>query len=184
MRQFIVWKLCKQQILLGDGIKDYIVYKFFSQDSLDSISRPSKPSSLKWEITEEYPFTQASWQNQQNDCAPSKDSDQPGHLLCTHWAAKDPSFLNADSKDSDQTWRMPRLIWVFAGRICHFAVFVMRWLSCIVFWLFGDMHVHRIVTFLKSQSTSKGNGMCSSQKRHSTSDMFLFDRLHTTKHKL
>ena len=32
----------------------------------------------------------ASWQNQQNDCVPSKDSDQPG-------------------------W-MPRLIWVFPGR--------------------------------------------------------------------
>ena len=29
--------------------------------------------------------------------------------------AKDPSFLHADSKDSDQTGWMPRLIWVFAG---------------------------------------------------------------------
>ena len=47
----------------------------------------------------------ASWQNQQNECAPSDDSDQPGH----------PSFLNADSEDSDQTGRMPRLIWVIAG---------------------------------------------------------------------
>ena len=27
-----------------------------------------------------------------------------------------PSFLHADSEDSDQTGRMPRLIWVFAGR--------------------------------------------------------------------
>ena len=36
--------------------------------------------------------------------------------LCTQWVAKDPSFLHADSKDSDQTGRMPRLIWVFAGR--------------------------------------------------------------------
>ena len=33
----------------------------------------------------------ATWQNQQSDCAPSEDSDQPGR-------------------------RMPRLIWVFAGR--------------------------------------------------------------------
>ena len=41
-----------------------------------------------------------SWQNQQNDCAPSKDSDQPGQSsLCTHWVAKDPSFLHADSED-------------------------------------------------------------------------------------
>ena len=32
--------------------------------------------------------------------------------LCAHWVAKDPSFLSADSEDSDQTG----LIWVFAGR--------------------------------------------------------------------
>ena len=36
-------------------------------------------------------------------------------LLCTQWVAKGPRFLHADSKDSDQTGRMPRLIWVFAG---------------------------------------------------------------------
>ena len=36
--------------------------------------------------------------------------------LCAQWVAKDPSFLHADSEDSDQTRRMPRLIWVFAGR--------------------------------------------------------------------
>ena len=64
----------------------------------------------------------ASWQNQQNDCAPSEDSDQPGHppsltesslstkrklwSLATHWA---------HSEDFDQTGQMPRLIWVFAG---------------------------------------------------------------------
>ena len=55
---------------------------------------------------------------QQNECVPSEDSDQPGHQssLCAQWVAKDPSFLHADSKDSDQTGRMPRLIRVFAGR--------------------------------------------------------------------
>ena len=36
--------------------------------------------------------------------------------LCTQWVAKDQRFLHANSEDSDQTWRMPRLIWVFAGR--------------------------------------------------------------------
>ena len=36
--------------------------------------------------------------------------------LCAQWVAKDPSLLHADSEDSDQTGRMPRLIWVFAGR--------------------------------------------------------------------
>ena len=34
--------------------------------------------------------------------------------LCAQWVSKDPSFLKADSEDSDQTGRMPRLI--FAGR--------------------------------------------------------------------
>ena len=46
--------------------------------------------------------------------------------LCAQWVAKDPSFLRADSEDSDQTGRIPRLIWVFAGCTCHFAGFVMR----------------------------------------------------------
>ena len=35
---------------------------------------------------------------------------------CAQWVAKDPMLLLADSEDSDQTGRMPRLIWVFAGR--------------------------------------------------------------------
>ena len=35
--------------------------------------------------------------------------------LCAQWVAKDRSFLHADSEESDQTGRMPRLIWVFAG---------------------------------------------------------------------
>ena len=36
-------------------------------------------------------------------------------LLCAQWVAKGPSFLHADSEDSDQTGQMPWLIWVFAG---------------------------------------------------------------------
>ena len=46
-------------------------------------------------------------------------------LLCTQWVAKDPSFLHVDSEDSDQTGRMSRLIWVFAGRTATLLVFVM-----------------------------------------------------------
>ena len=94
--------------------------------------------------------------NQQNDCAPSEDSDQPGHppslfrvfavlasaqsvqslrclgirpvclesslsawrnlgSLASHWA---------HIEDSDQTGRMRRLIWVFAGCTCYFVGFV------------------------------------------------------------
>ena len=35
--------------------------------------------------------------------------------LYAQWVAKGPSFLHVDCEDSDQTWRMPRLIWVLAG---------------------------------------------------------------------
>ena len=35
--------------------------------------------------------------------------------LCVYWVARDPSFLHANSENSDQTVRMPRLIWVLAG---------------------------------------------------------------------
>ena len=64
--------------------------------------------------------------------------------LSAQWVAKDPSFLHADSDDSVQTGRMPRLIWVFAGRTCHFVGFVMRPLkSCKQFH--GDL-CQRFVT--------------------------------------
>ena len=51
--------------------------------------------------------------------------------LCAQWVAKGPRFLHADSEDSDQTGRMLRLIWVFAGRTGHFVGFVIRRL---IFW--------------------------------------------------
>ena len=51
--------------------------------------------------------------------------------LCAQRVAKDPSFLHADSEDSDQTGRMPRLIWVYAGRTLTLLV-----LSC-----HGSYHV-------------------------------------------
>ena len=51
--------------------------------------------------------------------------------LCTQWVAKDPNFLHGDSKDSDQTGQMPRLIQVFAGHTVIFSGFVMRWLICL-----------------------------------------------------
>ena len=42
-------------------------------------------------------------------------SDQESSLRA-QWVVKDPSFPHADSKVSDQTGRMHRLTWVFAGR--------------------------------------------------------------------
>ena len=71
------------------------------------------------------------WQNQQSDCVPSEDSDQPGHpplsawrklwSLSTHWA---------HSEDSDQTGRMLRLICLHWAHT-QFLGFVMSQLTCL-----------------------------------------------------
>ena len=78
----------------------------------------------------------ATWQNQQNECVPIEDSDHPPRLtrvfVVRSMVAKDPSFLYADSEDSDQTGRIPRLIWDFVGRILILLV-----LSCR-----GSYHLH------------------------------------------
>ena len=42
--------------------------------------------------------------------------------LCADWDAKDPRFFHPDSKDSDQTGRIPRLIGVTAVHTDHFVV--------------------------------------------------------------
>ena len=67
-----------------------------------------------------------SWisQNQQNECVPSKDSDQPGHppslirVFAVHMKKAFWSLApnKVHSEDSYQTGKMPRLIWVFAVR--------------------------------------------------------------------
>ena len=61
------------------------------------------------------------WQNKQNECAPSKDSDQPGHppSLIRVFAVQSIGSWGpkvSSCRQPDQTGRMPRLIWVFAGR--------------------------------------------------------------------
>ena len=49
-------------------------------------------------------------------CAPSNDRSAWASAqfeqspLCAQWVTKEPSSLNADNEDSDQTGRMPRLI--------------------------------------------------------------------------
>ena len=52
--------------------------------------------------------------------------------LCVQWVAKGPRFLHADSEDSDQTGRMPRLIWVFAG--CTLTLLVLSCRGSFVRW--------------------------------------------------
>ena len=57
--------------------------------------------------------------------------------LATHWA---------HSEDSDQTGRMPRLIWVFAGRTDHIVGFVMQRIIL----------PFRCTVFVSSHSVNKG----------------------------
>ena len=70
-----------------------------------------------------------SWQNQQNNLRPAKTQISLG--VSPVWSepslsdlriAKDQRLLHVDSEDSDQTGRMPSLIWVFTGPTNHFVV--------------------------------------------------------------
>ena len=80
---------------------------------------------MSWDITS-MPFYHkwaTTWQNQQNECAPSDDWNQPGHLpnLIRVFAVRMKKLGSlathrAHSEDTVQTGWMPRLIWVFAGR--------------------------------------------------------------------
>ena len=61
-------------------------------------------------------------QNQQNDCRPAK--------IGSAWASALGPWLPIEcTAKTDQTGRMPRLIWVFTGHTSYFVGFVMRWLK-------------------------------------------------------
>ena len=55
-----------------------------------------------------------------------EDSDQTGPLLSAWRNHGSLATCWAHCEDSDQTGQMPRLIWVLAGRTCHFIGFVVR----------------------------------------------------------
>ena len=56
--------------------------------------------------------------------------------LCALRTVKDLRLLHADSEDSGQTGRMPRMICVFAGRTGHYIGFVMLRLICLLSGVF------------------------------------------------
>ena len=77
----------------------------------------------------------SAWQNQQTSmCAQrrlrsawaSAQSDQSLRYALNGEVMTQAFFMRTEG--SDQTGRMSRLIWVFAGRACHLVAFVMRWL--------------------------------------------------------
>ena len=82
----------------------------FSQIICFSLNKPNRSKSCQ-HPSHEPPHDKTN----KMACAPSEDSDQPGHppSLISVFAvrlmgSKDPSFLHADSEDSDQTGRSLR----------------------------------------------------------------------------
>ena len=55
--------------------------------------------------------------------------------LSAQWVAKDIMFLHVDSEGSDQTGRMPRLIWFFAGRTLILLVLSCRGSNMVLLYL-------------------------------------------------
>ena len=87
-----------------------------------------------WGLKDPKPAWAAAWQNQQNECAPSEDSDQPGHLL---------SLIRVFAVYLKKPWvfsyplSTQRRLWLdgwsesFLG--AHsFVGFVMLWLTCCI----------------------------------------------------
>ena len=87
--------------------------------------------------------------------------------LFAQWEAKDPSFLHADSEDSDWTRQMARLIWVFDGHTDNFVGLVMRWLNSSycnnpVFWQKGLSKWCRPITDCSIKQKSGATLFCHS----------------------
>ena len=91
--------------------------------------------SQKWIIMPEleqcgFNIRAATWQNQQSDCAPSEDADQPGHLpslirvlavrLMGSWG---PKLSSCRQRRLWSDWADAQLIWVFAGHTLILLVF-------------------------------------------------------------
>ena len=86
-------------------------------------------------------------------CAPSEDSDQPGHppslIRVFSVCMKKPLLPTECLAKTDQTGQMPWLIWVFAGRTCHYVGFVMMRLNFTIdiqFCYISDIPMPRCTT--------------------------------------
>ena len=80
----------------------------------------SKAKPTKWPVCPAKTQIRSAWASVQSDPAVRSKS-----LLCTLLEATDINLVQVDNEDSDQTGRMPRLIWVFAGRTGQFSGFVL-----------------------------------------------------------
>ena len=82
----VIEKSCQWKVMLWFEKQDILGIYFWEVTIFLIPFSPTCTCTVKYGMT----IWAATWQNQQTDCAPSEDSDQPGHL--------------------------PRLIWVFARR--------------------------------------------------------------------
>ena len=86
----------------------------------------------------------------------SAQSDQS--LLCAQWVAKDPRFLHADSEGSDQTGRMPRLIWVLLG--APTISLVLSWGGSYNFSIFHPLYRDNIVIIQSTRLCVQSTRLC------------------------
>ena len=75
--------------------------------------------------------------------------------LSVQWVAKDKGFLRADSEDSDQTGRMPRLIWVFDGSTVTLLV---------LSWSGSFNEITSLPNWTRARQTSQNN-MCTQRTK-------------------
>ena len=96
----------------------------------------------------------ATWQNQQGECAPNEDSDQPGHP---------PSLIRVFAVRMKKAWVLSytdlivRLIWVFAGRTLTLLVLSRRG-SWGIIWCNGSWVA--FLEFICFSSYRNGAGLC------------------------
>ena len=101
-------------------------------------------------------------QNQQNECVPSEDSDQHGHppSLIKIFAVRSMGSYRlkvsscGQRRLSDQTGRMPRLIWVIAGRTLTLLV-----LSCC-----GSYDLKTVYQIWAAAWQNQQNHMCAQRR--------------------
>ena len=104
-------------------------------------------------------------------CATIEDAGHPGHppslirVFDVSSMGGTQAFVVRTAK-TDQTG-VPRLIWVFAGRTCHFVGFAMRWLFC--YWI-KDTCVRYILCRI--------NGTCNTIKKRTKYQDWNESKLH------
>ena len=126
------YALLIQKVLVRNQLQDkiplfcyYVPFRIFFKLIVAQWRNQWNTNSSEWHTGNDN--WAASWRNQQSECAPSEDSDQPGYppslirvLAIRMKKAWILSYPLSAREDSDQTGRMPRLIWVFAGRTSLF----------------------------------------------------------------